>query len=122
AFATWINAANDGERLPMQAVFQGKTTGYCPSPDAARYEEAIELGYVMLPSGYWCTQATMCLLANDIIAPYFDATKAELGLPQSQFSIWLIDLWTVHKSNEFREWMKENHPTIIVLYVPGGCT
>jgi hypothetical protein len=34
----------------MQAVFQGKTTGSCPS-DADRYEEAIELGYVMLPSG-----------------------------------------------------------------------
>jgi hypothetical protein len=64
----------------------------------------------------------MCLLANDIIAPYFDATKAELGLPPSQVSIWLIDLWAVHKSKEFREWMKKNHPTIIILYVPGGCT
>ncbi|KAF7328312.1 DDE superfamily endonuclease [Mycena sanguinolenta] len=125
AFTLVPSISASGKLLPMQAVFQGQTAASCPSSDAHRYEEAIELGYVMLPSKtstYWCTQITMQFLVNTIIAPYFEAMKTELGLPPSQISIWLIDLWSVHKSQEFRDWMKKNHPTIIVLYVPGGCT
>jgi hypothetical protein len=61
-------------------------------------------------------------LVNDIIAPYFDAKKQELGLPQTQSSLWTIDCWLVHKSEEFRTWMKNSHPTIIICFVPGGCT
>ncbi|KAJ6456514.1 hypothetical protein C8R45DRAFT_580223, partial [Mycena sanguinolenta] len=125
AFTLVPSISASGKLLPMQAIFQGQTPLSCPSSDASRYEDAIELGYVMLPSKtatYWCTHDTMHLLVNKIIAPYFDAKKAELGLPPSQVSIWLIDLWSVHKSQEFRDWMKKNHPTIIILYIPGGCT
>ena len=28
----------------------------------------------------------------------------------------------VHRSQEFRDWMKEHHKNIIVMFVPGGCT
>ncbi|KAJ7362495.1 hypothetical protein DFH08DRAFT_639504, partial [Mycena albidolilacea] len=114
-----------GKLLRTQAIFQGKTEASCPSTAAARFQEAIDLGYIMLPSGtktYWSTHDTMHLLVDDIIAPYFEATKLELGLPSSQISIWKIDCWSVHKSKEFLAWMKKNHPTIIVLFVPGGCT
>jgi hypothetical protein len=34
----------------------------------------------------------------------------------------LPNVWSVHRSKEFREWMRINHPTIILDYVPGGCT
>ncbi|KAF7330683.1 DDE superfamily endonuclease [Mycena sanguinolenta] len=125
AFTLVPSISASGKLLPMQAIFQGLTPLSCPSSDAPRYEEALKLGYVMLPSKtstYWSTHETMHLLVDEIIAPYFDAVKAELGLPPSQVSIWLIDLWSVHKSQEFRNWMKKNHPTIIVLYIPGGCT
>lgn len=59
---------------------------------------------------------------NDILAPYFDKKKDELGLPPSQKSLWQIDVWLVHRSKEFRGWMGKNHPNIILDYVPGGCT
>ncbi|KAF7341463.1 ATP-binding cassette sub-family A member 6 [Mycena venus] len=61
-------------------------------------------------------------LVDDVIAPYFEAKKMELDLPPSQFSIWTIDCWSVHRSKEFLDWMKQNHPTIILFFVPGGCT
>ncbi|KAJ6626481.1 hypothetical protein B0H10DRAFT_1781271 [Mycena sp. CBHHK59/15] len=64
----------------------------------------------------------MHTLVDDIIVLYFDATKEELSLPLSQFSIWEIDYWSVHKSKDFLAWMKKNHPTIIILFVPDGCT
>ncbi|KAJ7020183.1 hypothetical protein C8F04DRAFT_890291, partial [Mycena alexandri] len=114
-----------GKLLKMQAIFHGKTQASCPSPRAVRYLEAMELGYIMVPSGtgtYWSTHPSMHGLVDGVIAPYFEATKVELGLSSSQFSIWKIDCWSLHKSKEFMLWMKTHHPNIIVLFVPGGCT
>ncbi|KIK77064.1 hypothetical protein PAXRUDRAFT_167970 [Paxillus rubicundulus Ve08.2h10] len=61
-------------------------------------------------------------LVDDIIAPYLDKTKHQLGLPSTQKSLWQIDVWSVHRSEEFRTWMTKCHPMIILDYVPGGCT
>lgn len=109
AFTLVPSISASGVLLPMQAVFSGKTTASCPSPQAARYAEAIALGYVMLPSGtstYWSNHGTMHRLVDEIIAPYFEAMKTELNLPASQVSIWKIDCWSVHKSKDFLAWMK----------------
>ncbi|KAJ7128792.1 hypothetical protein C8R43DRAFT_897066, partial [Mycena crocata] len=125
AFTLVPSISASGVLLPMQAVFHGKTDKSCPSSSAARYDEAIGLGYVMLPSKsatYWSTQDTMHLLVDDIITPYFESAKKALGLPPSQSSIWKIDCWSVHKSKLFLKWMKDNHPNIIISFVPGGCT
>jgi hypothetical protein len=44
--------------------------------------------------------------------------KEKLNLPTSQCSIWMIDCWSVHKSEEFQGWMKQMHTNIIILFVP----
>jgi hypothetical protein len=36
--------------------------------------------------------------------------------------VWLIDCWKVHTSEEFQNWLKENHPLIHYLYVVANCT
>jgi hypothetical protein len=125
AFTLVPSISASGVLLPMQSVFMGKTDMSCPSPKAFRYEEAVALGYVTVPSKsttYWSTLHTMQDLVNDIIAPYFAKMKIDLGLPSSQMSIWNIDCWSVHKSKEFLTWMKKHHPHVTVLFVPGGCT
>jgi hypothetical protein len=125
AFTLVPSISASGVLLPMQAVFVGKTTTSCPSSTAPRSDEAKTLHYIMLPSKtatYWSNHETMHLLVNTVIAPYFDNMKKALGLPPSQFSIWKIDCWSVHKSQDFLGWMKEDHPKIILLFVPGGCT
>jgi hypothetical protein len=89
------------------------------------YATAETRGFKFEPScshTYWATQATMQLLVNDIIAPYFDWKKEELELLSTQCSLWMIDCWSVHKSEEFCTWMKTVHPTIIISFVPGNCT
>lgn len=68
------------------------------------------------------TIRTMQLLVDNTIAPYFEEEKKKLGLPVCQKSIFYIDSWSVHRSAEFRTWMKKNHTNIIILYVPAGCT
>lgn len=46
----------------------------------------------------------------------------EHSLPPDSKMILYIDAWTVHRSKEFRNWIKEDHPEVIVLFVPAGCT
>jgi hypothetical protein len=64
----------------------------------------------------------MKTFVDKILAPYFEKTKADLKLLPSQKSLWMIDVWSVHRSKEFRDWMRDHHPNIILDYVPGGCT
>jgi hypothetical protein len=125
AFTLVPSISASGELLPMQTIFHGQTYASCPSKKARRRAEAEEHGFKFEPSHshtYRSTQATMQSLVNDIIAPYFDKKKHELGLPSSQCTLWMIDCWSVHKSEEFRDWMKKTHPTIIISFVPGNCT
>jgi hypothetical protein len=109
----------------MQGIYVGKTKASCPGPNAEHYAEAITLGLQIKfsnTSTYWSTQQTMKELVNEIIAPYFEDKKKTLGLPPTQCSIWKIDCWSVHKSEEFLTWMKMTHPTIIIIFIPGRCT
>jgi hypothetical protein len=36
--------------------------------------------------------------------------------------VWLLDCWSIHKSNEFLDWMKKNHSNTLVIFVLGNCT
>jgi hypothetical protein len=40
----------------------------------------------------------------------------------SQECLLQLDTWTVHRSQEFRDWMKGKYPWITLEFVPGGCT
>ena len=94
AFTLVPSISASGVLLPMQAVFVGKTDASCPNTKAPAYDDAIQFGLEMLPSKtstYWSTEATMESLVNNIIAPYFDKAKEELGLPKEQCSIWNLE-------------------------------
>jgi hypothetical protein len=124
-FTMVVSVSNSGTLLPFQAVYQGYSDVSCPDKSAKHYNDATAAGFKFGYSKsktYWSNQRTMQSLVNDIIAPYFDEQKAKLGLPPSQKSLWQIDVWSVHRSKEFRRWLRANHPTIILDYVPGGCT
>jgi hypothetical protein len=127
AFTVMVSVASDGTLLPFQAIYQGKTSRSCPAPSSPHYQDALSAGFHLVCSGtdtYWSNQQTMKLFVNKILAPYYDKKKTDLGFPPSQKSLWQIDVWSVHRSEEFRKWMKDNHPTIIIDFVPGGhgCT
>ena len=57
-----------------------------------------------------------------ILAPYFDGEKTQLRLPSSPKYLWSIDVWSVHRCEMFKTWVNQQHPTIILDYMPGGCT
>ena len=125
AFTVMVSVASDGALLPFQAIYQGKTSRSCPSPSSPHHQDVLDAGFQLVCSGmdtYWSNQQTIKLFVNDILAPYYDRRKADIGYPPSQKSLWQIDVWSVHRSDEFHKWMKGNHPTIIIDFVPGGCT
>ncbi|KIK73844.1 hypothetical protein PAXRUDRAFT_90205, partial [Paxillus rubicundulus Ve08.2h10] len=125
AFTTVVSVSCSGKLLLLQLIYQGSTTKSCPQSTVPCYDECISHGFLFECSKtdtYWSTQETMKSLVNNIIAPYFDTEKDTLGLPLLQKAIWQIDVWSVHCSQQFRTWMKEFHPTIVLQFVPGGCT
>lgn len=125
AFTVLVAISCGGTVLPMQAIYSGKTQRSRPSKNSPHYNDLINAGFLLQESGtgtYWSNLETMKDFVNNILAPYFNQTKSELQLPPSQKSLWSIDVWSVHRSKTFRDWMKQTHPTIILDFVPGGCT
>ncbi|KIL55892.1 hypothetical protein M378DRAFT_36725, partial [Amanita muscaria Koide BX008] len=125
AFTVLVAVASNGSLLPFQAIYEGKTQRSCPSSKAPGYNELIKLGVRLEFSGtstYWSNQKTMEAWVDNILVPYLEAQKLALGRPPSQKSLLLWDIWSVHRSQEMRSWLAKNHPNIILVYVPGGCT
>lgn len=120
-----VSVANSGTLLPFQAVYQGETYASTPKASAPHYTETTDAGFRYeygTKGSYWSTQRTMQSLVNDILAPYFAEQKRLLRYPEDQKSVWQIDIWSVHRSEEFRTWLFKTHPTILLHFVPGGCT
>jgi hypothetical protein len=58
-----------------------------------------------------------------VLDPWRVEKCKELGLDSSeQKMVWFIDCWKVHTSEDFRNWLKENHPLVHYLYVAANCT
>ncbi|KAJ3709594.1 hypothetical protein DFJ43DRAFT_963818, partial [Lentinula guzmanii] len=127
AFTLVPSISASSKLLPFQAIYHGATSASCPSRASPFYDEAERLGFQLKPSKtntYWSTMDTMKALVDEIIAPYFERKKLDLNIedPEHQYSIWKIDCWSVHKSEEFMAWMKLTYPRIIIVFVPGNCT
>jgi hypothetical protein len=105
----------------MQVFFQGKTSASLPAM-SLRCGAKFAGWHWTQSENHWSNIAIQKQLTNLIISPYCQRKKQELGLPQSQKSLWLIDCWRVHISEEYRKWVKEHHPDILVLFIPPNCT
>jgi hypothetical protein len=141
-----VGSAADGTLLPLQLVYAGKTSRTLPR-EILRREAEQDGFHFTFSDNHWSNQLTMCQYVQQILVPYYkkvsrdhvlplvkDGTrhltyafhllqvKADLELPEDYPTIWIIDCWSVHISQEFREWMTSIHPSIHLLYVPANCT
>lgn len=116
------SVAASGHLLPFQLVFEGKTRAVIPQSPAAIL--VTHQGWVLSKThNHWSNLATTKEWINDILRPYHLRICKELGLHAGkQKCVLLLDCWSVHKSAEFRSWMSNNHPNIVIIYVPAGCT
>ena len=125
SFTLMVGISMSGEVLPFQAIYTGKTSNSLPTSSAPNYAKATEeLKFRFESSGndtYWSTIATMQSYVTNILAPYFESHRQRLNLP-NQLCIWQIDAWSVHRSLEFRSWMRKCYPWIRIHYIPANCT
>ncbi|KAJ7815544.1 hypothetical protein B0H13DRAFT_2381017 [Mycena leptocephala] len=107
-FMALLAVSAAGEALPIQCVYEGKTSRSIPSKSATSRQE--------------CDDAKFRFWVDDVLVPYLNAQRERLSLPLSQKALVIIDVWSVHRSREFQDWLRKNHPNILVDFVPGGCT
>ncbi|KAL7277451.1 hypothetical protein ACG7TL_008372 [Trametes sanguinea] len=126
AFTLMVGISASGEVLPFQAIYQGTDSSRSlPSRTARGMAEAQELGFLFELSRtrtYWATLETMKSYVMKILVPYFEKKKRQFPHRKKIKCIWNIDVWSIHRSEEFRTWMKTSYAWIIVIYIPGGCT
>ena len=124
-FTLMVGISMGGEVLPFQAIYAGKTSGSLPSSGAPNYSKATkDLKFHFESSktdNHWSTIGTMKSYVTNILGPYFESHRQQLGLP-NQICIWQIDCWSVHRSLEFRSWMSAAFPWIRIHFVPANCT
>ena len=108
AFTVMVSVASNRTLLPFQAVYQGLTNQSCLSTSSPDYQNALAAGFWLVNSQtntYWSNQQTIKLFVNYILAPYYDNKKKAFGLPKDQKSLRKIDVWSVHHSSEFQNWI-----------------
>ena len=120
-FTVVVGISMNGDVLPFQAVYAGQTYRSLPTSDAPYYSEATDVLKFRFESGgsnHWSTLSTMQKYVQHILLPYFESYKRD----PNQLCIWKIDCWSVHWSEEFRDWMYVTYPWIRIHYIPANCT
>lgn len=115
-----VASSMDGDLLPLQLVFAGKTTQCLPQLSPSAAAAAVHLTF---SDNHWSSQKTMREWVQHVLLPYARCQIARHQLTDAAAHIILVlDVWAVHKSAEFREFIKEHHPNIHLVYVPANCT
>ncbi|KAG5633951.1 hypothetical protein H0H81_004242 [Sphagnurus paluster] len=125
AYTVCVATSADGDILPFQQIWSGKTKASLPSASAPGYPEAIELGIkftMASSSSHFSTLKTMKEWMTDILVPYIKLAIENNNLPTDQKSILFIDCYPVHISQEFYSYILEEHPNMFLIFVPANCT
>jgi len=114
-----LASALNGELLPLQLIFQGKTERSLPDRTAA---SIASLCHLTCSENHWSSQTTMKQYISEIIMPYAETCVRKHRLHADAHIILVLDAWAVHKSEEFRLFLRTQHPRIHLVFVPANCT
>jgi len=113
-----VASSLDGDLLPLQLIFQGKTERSLP---LRTLELAASHAHVTFSENHWSNQTTMKEYVEKVILPYAETCIERYHLDADANIILVLDVWAVHKSEEFRLYMRK-HPRIHLVYIPPNCT
>lgn len=114
-----VASAMDGGMLPLQIIFQGKTQRSEPPPTPASLAAHIDITH---SENHWSSQETMQRYIEKVIMPYAERCIKLYGLNADAKIILVLDVWSVHKSAEFRLFLRSKHPRIHLVFIPPNCT
>ncbi|KIY62283.1 hypothetical protein CYLTODRAFT_182575 [Cylindrobasidium torrendii FP15055 ss-10] len=130
AFTICVSSTADGDFLPFQSVWGGQSARSLPSESAARMQEAKAYGFDFTfaksetsKRSHFSTLKTMKEYVENIVVPWRDAVlAADPTIARDHPAILLIDAYPVHLSKKFRAFIFNDHPEIILIYIPANCT
>jgi hypothetical protein len=114
-----IASSLDGDMLPPQLIFQGKTAQCHPPQTAAAKDAFVHLTH---SENHWSNQETMQQYIREVVVPYAERMQLKHTLQNKSHIVLVLDVWAVHKSEEFRRFLRTNFPYIHLVYVPANCT
>ncbi|KAL3701234.1 hypothetical protein R1sor_019256 [Riccia sorocarpa] len=117
-----VSSSARGFVLPMQVIFEGKSDRSCPKGPEARNLRVNGFHLTFSPS-HWTTVHTFRDFVEFVLVPWLKATCESLHRnPDTQKMVWLVDVYSIHISKEFRDWLALKYPNICLLFVPANCT
>ena len=104
----------DGNFLPPQLVYAGKTPKCLPKVD---FPEDWDITFT---ENHWCNEAVMIDYVNKILLPYIAQKKQQLSLDPLYPSLVIFDCFRGQCTDQFLSLLKAN--SIYILIVPANCT
>lgn len=114
-----LGSSLHGDLLPLQLIFAGKTARVLPEETAASKAARVQLAF---SGNHWSTLGTMQQWVGGLLLPYAERCIQQHGLNSNAHILLVLDCWAVHKSEEFRFWLRSHHPRIHLVFVPANCT
>ncbi|KAF8421125.1 hypothetical protein L210DRAFT_3424578, partial [Boletus edulis BED1] len=128
AYTLLVASTPEGTFLPFQQVWAGASVQLLPSVSAQRMAEAHSHGFDFAfaksnkRGSHFSTLKTMKEWIEHIIEPYRrNVIEADPDLDDNQVLIIYLDCYPVHTGEEFRSYIFNEFPHIILCFVPAGC-
>ena len=103
-----------GVLLPPQVIYPGKTPG-------CHTKITFPQGWHITHScNHWSTEETMLQYLDNVLIPYFAATRRDLGLPDDHVGLAIFDVFATHCCDSVLKKLSTNH--IHQVFVPASCT
>lgn len=117
-----LAATMEGEMLPCQVVFKGKTGASLPPPASRKYMEDEGHKFTCTDT-HWSTLESMQDYVDEIVVPYYmkkkEEMKDELGGNWENFPcVAILDCWKV----SYRRIALSQCPRVVVGWEEDGCS
>ena len=92
----------NGNFLPLQLVYAGKTPQYLPKVD---FPKNFDITYT---ENHWCNEAVMIDYVNKILLPYITQKRKQLNLDSLYPSLVIFDHFKGQCTDQFLSLLKDN--------------
>ena len=107
-------ATMEGDFLPPQLIYQGKTTACLPSTKFPSN------WHITFTPTHWANEAITLAYIDRIILPYIKRKRRECGLPNEQRALCIFDNFKAQLTDDVLKMLEDNN--VDVVYVPANCT
>ena len=109
----------NGDLLPLQLIFAGSTQRCHPAATAASNATNVHITH---SPNHWSSLETMQEWVTHVLLPYAERQIAAFKLRSDSHIVLLLDVWSVHKGEPFRRFLRTHHPRVHLVFVPANCT